>query len=359
MFPENFVADKIATYTQAGDVVLDPFVGRGTTVLQALLMNRRAIGIDINPVAYCIAAAKASLPNLDEVMSEVGALQDRYAPSPPDMIAAAVSSNEEFFSLAFSPQTLSALVFLRGVLNWRHDHVHRFIAALVLGILHGEHGRSSRYLSNQLPRTISPKPAYSVRWWLARNSIAPHRDVFRALEREAHFRLSQEPPSLGGEVVLGDARDAAATFPHHQGAVRLVVTSPPYLDTTNYEEDQWLRRWFLGGPSSVTYHRVSKDDRHENPTRYWAFVQDTMRGLCPLLAPDAVLVVRIGGTRLDEADLVAGFQAALHGVLPNAKAVGAPVTTAIPRRQTDSFRPGSRGCRFEVDFTFRVDGGVT
>ena len=41
------------------------------------------------------------------------------------------------------------------------------------------------------------------------------------------------------------------------GPIRLVVTSPPYLDVTNFEEDQWLRLWFLGGPPFPTRGRIS------------------------------------------------------------------------------------------------------
>src|SRR5258705_2335387 len=41
-----------------------------------------------------------------------------------------------------------------------------------------------------------------------------------------------------------------------------VITSPPYLDVTNFEEDQWLRLWFLGGPPYPTRHRLASDDRH-------------------------------------------------------------------------------------------------
>lgn len=37
------------------------------------------------------------------------------------------------------------------------------------------------------------------------------------------------------------------------GSVRCVITSPPYLDVTNFEEDQWLRLWFQGGPPKPTW----------------------------------------------------------------------------------------------------------
>src|SRR3990172_1169324 len=51
MFPETFAQKHIEKFTEPGDYVYDPFSGRGTTLLQALLMNRRAAASDINPVA--------------------------------------------------------------------------------------------------------------------------------------------------------------------------------------------------------------------------------------------------------------------------------------------------------------------
>ncbi len=45
----------ILKYTQEGDLVLDPMVGAGTTLIEAKLLNRDAVGIDINPQAIKLA----------------------------------------------------------------------------------------------------------------------------------------------------------------------------------------------------------------------------------------------------------------------------------------------------------------
>ena len=45
----------ILKYTQEGDLVLDPMVGGGTTLIEAKLLNRDAIGADINPQAVKLA----------------------------------------------------------------------------------------------------------------------------------------------------------------------------------------------------------------------------------------------------------------------------------------------------------------
>src|SRR5260370_33378460 len=58
MFPESFASTWIERLTKPGEVVLDPFSGRGTTAFQALLMRRRAIACDVNDVASWPRRAK-------------------------------------------------------------------------------------------------------------------------------------------------------------------------------------------------------------------------------------------------------------------------------------------------------------
>lgn len=64
----------ILRYSKEGDTVLDQFVGGGTTLIEAKLTNRNAIGIDINPQAVEISRAKCSfeINNNSKIMIEQG-----------------------------------------------------------------------------------------------------------------------------------------------------------------------------------------------------------------------------------------------------------------------------------------------
>jgi DNA modification methylase len=65
-FPERLAHDHILSWSDPGAIVLDPFVGSGTTTKQAQELGRQWIGIDISP-KYCnlarrrMAAAKTPL----------------------------------------------------------------------------------------------------------------------------------------------------------------------------------------------------------------------------------------------------------------------------------------------------------
>jgi hypothetical protein len=67
-FSPEFVRVAIATFTDAGDVCLDPHVGGGTTLVEALAMGRSAIGIDISTLAEFVTTVKTTLFSPAEIV---------------------------------------------------------------------------------------------------------------------------------------------------------------------------------------------------------------------------------------------------------------------------------------------------
>lgn len=64
----------ILRYSAVGDLILDPFVGSGTTLVEARLLGRNGIGVDINPEAITIARRhiKFECPNPGKVVTRLG-----------------------------------------------------------------------------------------------------------------------------------------------------------------------------------------------------------------------------------------------------------------------------------------------
>ena len=58
-FPPNLARYFIDYFTDDGDLVLDPFSGRGTTILECRLANRNSIGSDLNPIALILSKSKS------------------------------------------------------------------------------------------------------------------------------------------------------------------------------------------------------------------------------------------------------------------------------------------------------------
>ena len=347
MFPETFVEEWVQRLTEPGDVVLDPFCGRGTTPFQSLLMNRQAIGVDVNPVAYVLSGAKTNPPSVASVRRRLTLLERKLSEAAPDSTP---SELPEFFHVAYERRTLSELVFMRRELKWQSSDVDRMIAALILGSLHGDRGPS--YLSNRMPRTISTKPDYSVRFWQERGLQPARRPLFPLVRDRLAYRYESPTPALRGMIVHGDMRD----IPYVTGLptpVDAVITSPPYLDVTRAEEDQWLRIWFLGGHPRPAFGSVSRDDRYRGKNAYWRMIADFWRSVGSVLGSKAHVVIRIGGRQEPPASVVEHLEGS--SAVSGRKVVLSEWSAGeIANRRSQSFQSAAAGCRYEVDVHFLV-----
>ena len=273
-FPAALTHAFIARYSRPGDVVLDPFSGRGTTPLQACAEGRIGVGNDLNPFAQLLTAAKVAPATRAQTATRLAQLRLGWnaqsgawlglgtrvtsdPTSPAALVPAAGSSAGPSdgvetvpaeVALAFHPRTLGQLLFVRSSLQL-DDATDRFLAAAITGILHG---KSASYLSVLMPNTFSMAPRY-VRDFAARTGFAsPDRDVFDGLSKKLDRLFRQPPPPTTGIALLGDARDvaprarAALRAAGRPDRARLVVTSPPYLRVVKYGYYNWLRTWFLG-----------------------------------------------------------------------------------------------------------------
>jgi hypothetical protein len=330
-FPAALTHAFIARYSRRGDVVLDPFSGRGTTPLQACAEGRIGVGNDLNPFAHLLTAAKVEPATRAQTATRLAqlrlawnaqsagwlALGSRVTADPSSTDARVpaagsasgpddgVESVPTEVALAFHPRTLGQLLFVRSALQL-DDVTDRFLAAAVTGILHG---KSASYLSELMPNTFSMAPRY-VRDFAVRTAFAsPERDVFNGLSKKLDRLFRQPPPPTTGIALLGDARDvaprarAALRAAGRPDRARLVVTSPPYLRVVKYGYYNWLRTWFLGFDSRAI--DAALDDAHHREP-YLAFLRDVLAGLRPALTDDAVVVLVIGDVLTDRGRQIRG-----------------------------------------------------
>ena len=287
MFPLSFpVAQLVAA--KLGDVVLDPFCGRGTTLFAARLAGLTAVGIDSNPVAVAISQAKLSDSQpqaIERLAREI--LKDVQPDHTP---------LGEFWDRAYAPRTFEQILQLRAGLKGRTGPTSNALRAIVLGALHGPRTKlKPSYLSNQMPRTFASKPAYSVKFWTERQLIAPEVDVLRVICERAQRYYGTEIKPSGGTVMLADARTmtlARTTF-------SVVITSPPYFGMRSYVPDQWLRDWFLGGQAFPTYIQPGQlaSKGTANEPAFAAQLGKVWRNVATACIPGARLSVRLGALR--------------------------------------------------------------
>ena len=86
-FPAALTHAFIARYSRPGDVVLDPFSGRGTTPLQACAEGRVGVGNDLNPFAHLLTAAKVEPATRAQAMTRLAQLRLAWNANSRDWLA--------------------------------------------------------------------------------------------------------------------------------------------------------------------------------------------------------------------------------------------------------------------------------
>lgn len=291
MFPTAFTDWAVDEYTHPGETVLDPFAGRGAAIFSAAVAGRAAIGIDINPLGYVYSNAKLKPSEHKAVIDKlefIGDISEQYRG------AAAVLP--PFFHHCYTPQVREFLLAARAHLNWRQANADRVLMALLLISLHGKQGAA---LSNQMRQSAAMAPNYCIRWWREKGLAPPDTDPVAFLKARIAWRYVHGAPRTHNAVVyLGDSRQrlpriAREVKEGERDKVRLLITSPPYHNVTNYYYDQWLRIWLLGGPECPVA-RVSNryGGKFSNQRQYRRLLQQVFAKCRPILAKDAVIYVR-------------------------------------------------------------------
>ncbi len=203
-----------------------------------------------------------------------------------------------------------------------------------------------------MPRTISTKPAYSVRWWCEKGCVPPERDVFSILRTCAAYRYQSPVPPLKGRVIEGDARRASTLLRSYKDKVKLVITSPPYLDITDYHEDQWLRLWFLGGAAKPNAGREKTTAIGESSHTGNSF--GGMEGCGAAPSGFGASCDSHCGTRLGEEQLRVGLLDSLNSTGRNFKLAEARQTVIKNGQRRSSERPRIPSHRSNTTFASRL-----
>lgn len=295
----------IERLTNQGDTIYDPFMGRGTTLLEAALMNRIPVGCDVNPLSAALIAPRLYPPTFLEVADRVGEIDFSVVTDQPDDLLAFYHAN-----------TLRQIGALRHYHAVRQsdgdfDQVDAWIRMVALNRLTGH---SAGFFSVY---TMPPNQAVSVASQRRINErlqqTPPERNVPQLILRKTK-QLLKDPHQLRTHArLLTHSSDHTPEIADE--SIDLVVTSPPFLNVVDYAADNWLRCWFIGLDAATVPITTPKrlDDWQSAMTR-------TFRELHRVLRPGGCVAFEVGEInggkiRLEEATLPCGIDAGLEPVL--------------------------------------------
>lgn len=267
----------IERLTRPGDAVYDPFLGRGTTAIEAALLGRRPIGTDINPLSEILVAPRLDPPPL-------AAVSDRLSELP---LGSNCETRDDLLAF-YHPNTLRQITNLRGYLLAKRedgslDAIDRWIRMVATNRLTGHSpGFFSVY-------TLPPNQAVTVERQQginrSRKQTPPERDVRVSILKKSRSLLSKLRDKDGenlhetsGKALL--ITGSSDNTPEVESdSVSLVVTSPPFLDVVDYQTDNWLRCWFNGiDTQSVQVWHIKKPREWQTAmTRVFAELKRVLR----------------------------------------------------------------------------------
>ena len=275
----------ITRLTAPDDVVFDPFMGRGTTLLEAALHGRQNLGNDVNPLSRVLLEARLDPPSIAEVEDRLSQLSlDTPTKRPDD------------FDVFFHERTLNQICRLRDYLRERRsarsaDLVDRWIQMVAINRLTGHsRGFFSVY-------TLPPNQATSIERQRKnnerRNQQPEYRDVADLILRKTRSLLRDVPRQAPIGRNRGFFRQPVATpFPYDGPPVALAVTSPPFMNIVNYRADNWMRCWFAGiDPEEVG---ITQTGRME---AWKGLVREALDNVAAISACGSVFAFEVGEIR--------------------------------------------------------------
>ncbi len=211
--PPPLVAYLLHEYSAAGDTVLDPMCGGGTTAIEAVTSGRRAINFDINPVSLTVAQALIRPQDVERVQSFGRQVLDEHAPLAPDGELRAFYSDD-------------AYGLLRRGLEIARDPAQK---TLVLSIARKASFANTKKINTVVDTTKTPRPV-------------------RVLFKTAIDRFSQAFEELNSEADAGSLvkRARAQKLPLDDASVDFTLLHPPYLTNTAFSESMHLQLLLMG-----------------------------------------------------------------------------------------------------------------
>lgn len=254
-FPPQLPHLFISQLTGPSDVVLDPMMGSGTALVEAVALGRNALGFDIDPLAVRISHAKTTLNSRDLENAE----QDVVARSQQiledgDTVESEIQSRfdgdtRKFIDYWFLPETQRELMALvLAIEEVSSTDLRRLLELTFSSIIVTKSGGVSRAmdLAHGRPHRVDSKTP--------RNAIT---QFDRKLRQNLSYFAKQgfvSPVDVKAQPMMGDAR----ALPLADGAVDFIVTSPPYANAIDYMRAHKFSLVWLGRSTRSLTKKRSK-----------------------------------------------------------------------------------------------------
>lgn len=242
-FPPYAVDHLIENYSKEKDVILDPFCGSGTTLVECRLLGRNSIGIELNPVGVLISRAK-SYPYEQDDLNELKNIIEELEGEGLNFIEWCSRYSTEELNIDspniekwFSPKSLVELNAIMNFINERsysREGVNLLLKTAFSRIVVPISNQESETRYAAIPKTITEKDAFNLFVRTLKSYYSSIANNFKLIRRDVNVN-----------VIEGDSTSLLKEIP--SSSVNFVVTSPPYMNSFDYYLYHKQRIYWLGG----------------------------------------------------------------------------------------------------------------
>jgi len=225
----------IEELTPEGGIILDPFCGSGTVLVEAMLTGRAAIGSDLNPVAVMLSRAKTfpHAPIKTEALVDAARSAADFAGQRRKAKAGASRRLPQEDVSSFAPHVLLELDGLRAGIEQAPPETRPDLQLIFSSILVKLSARKGDTTDEQTTKRVAA--GYPSRLF-----IQKAEDVARRFD-ELYSLLPSPPPRA--RVYEDDANVLAKV---DDNSIDAIITSPPYVATYDYLAHHQMRLRWLG-----------------------------------------------------------------------------------------------------------------
>lgn len=236
----------IREFTKDGDLVFDPFVGSGTTAVEAIYNNRSFAGIEINPLSVLIAEIKTS--NYDvELLEEVA-----------NKLVSLIENDNEPVSDEEKPFCVNREHWFKDFVQVELVKIRRNIIRSVQFItdkeerckcekfLMGTLSAIVKQVSNADTMHVFPGISKRMRRLEAEGKINIQviETFKRGLKKRIGYVKEYGKHTYNAQIIKGDSSNIDLSG--FEGKVDLIVTNPPYISSVRYAETLKLELYWMG-----------------------------------------------------------------------------------------------------------------
>ncbi len=262
-FSARFVSEAVQKYLPHGGVVMDPFAGVGTTIVETIRRGRgfRALGFETNPYAAFAAQTKiaAVTVNPRELHAAIQRFGKEAGNTQPLEPPPGFRSRVPFFSPRVEKQVLQVLAWIRDLESLPLRELFRLAFAAVMV-------KFSNY---------TYEPSLGTRRGAGKPDVrdAPVVAVLQAklIEMLRDIETFQSECPLPGEATVHLGSWSTASRLLQERSIDLVITSPPYANNYHYLRNTRPQLWWLG---FVTSTGALREIEQSNFGKFWQTVRE-------------------------------------------------------------------------------------